>query len=321
MRKTTKASLNFELFRQYLHNVCFKQIIFTDKSAPQGVPITDFSSNDSNEIVGWVEAKDNVLTWFISSQKHEVKIKAPKKISYMFGTFMLEPEGGVLDFTHPNDWLGLIEFIDVSNLDVSQVEDFDGVFSYCGFKSKMFEICGLETWETSKANSMVNMFMFAGENSEEVHFDVSFFDTKKVKHFSNMFYGCGKRATNWSIGFLDSWNVSSSISMYGMFHMAGENAERWSIGSISNWDVSNVANMRNMFTKAGKNAKFWYIGNISKWNTEYVCDMAEMFNEIGQRANYKLDLSKWKVENVQSFFNFAVSCFFKIQQPVWHSEA
>ena len=321
IKKTTKAGLDFVQFHQYLCSRCFKQIIFTDKPVPQGVLTTDFSDNGSNEIVGWEELIDNVSTWFISSQKRGIKIKAPKRISYMFGTFRLEPEGGVLNFTHSNDWLGLIELIDVSNLDVSQVEDFDGVFAYCGFKSKRFDIRGLETWKTSNANSMVNMFMFTGENSEEVTFDVSYFNTKKVEDFSNMFYGCGKKATNWHIGFLDGWDVSNSITMYGMFNMAGENAKCWSIGDISSWDVSNVTTMRNMFSEAGKNAETWYVGNISKWNTESVSDMSGMFNETGQEANFKLDLSKWKVGNVQSFFNFAVSCFFKIQQPIWPAEA
>lgn len=315
--KSTKSTLNTVNFKVHIQKEHYQRIVFTDITAPPNADIIDFSCDLTKEIVGWKVLKNGISALYVSSQQQGVKIKTSKNMSYMFGTFRLEPEGGVLDFTHPNDWLGLIDFIDVSNLDVSEVKDFTGIFSYCGYKSSFFKIEGLETWDTSNAISMANMFMFTGEKARQVIFDVSSFNTKNVEDFNNMFYGCGKNAVSWTIGSLDNWDVLNATTMQGMFNSAGENARYWNIGDISNWNVDNVISMRNMFAKAGTNAEFWNIGDISKWNTENVWEMAGMFNEVGRGADFKLDLSKWKVANVKSFFNFAVSCFFKIQQPVW----
>ena len=80
--------------------------------------------------------------------------------------------------------LSEVTFIDISNLDSSNVTDITRMFGYC---PSLTTIIGLDNFNTSSVTDM--SFMFSGCTSLE-SLDLSSFDTSKVTDMSYMFNGC-----------------------------------------------------------------------------------------------------------------------------------
>lgn len=219
-------------FLDYVGSHKCEKIIFTTKSATKSAK--DISDMSDKSVVVWND-KDTI---FISSQKKN------QKILINDGSFLFAR-------------LDNVKYIDVSNLDVSNVRYMNGMFYKC---SNLVRIKGLETWNTSNVTLMNSMFStgdnYAG-NGKLKYLDVSKFNTAKVKDMSDMFYGCGELKN------LD----------------------------VSGWDVSNVKSFDHMFTD---NFKLQYL-DVSNWNTKSCLDFNAMFNDCHSLKN--LDVSKWDVSN------------------------
>ena len=135
----------------------------------------------------------------------------------------------------------IIDNIDVSNWNVSNVTNMEGLFNNC----KKFN-CDLSKWYVSN-----------------------------VKDMSYMFYNCGNFDCD-----LANWNVSNVTNMYTMFEgcskFKGKGLENWDVSKVesisymffdcinfdcdlSNWNVNNVKNMKRMFYNCNlKNTPKWY---------------------------------------------------------------
>lgn len=138
----------------------------------------------------------------------------------------------------------------------------------------------------NKVSPVSTKWWFNGFNFCE-YIDVTNLDTSNVTDFSYMFYFTGKSVSNFKIVGLSTWNTSKVRTMDNMFRQSGMSASSWDIGNISNWNTSNVTNMRYMFF------------------------------QTATRANYKLDLTGWNVDNVSNHDSFNSMVESKVLAPNW----
>ena len=135
----------------------------------------------------------------------------------------------------------IIDNIDVSNWDVSNVTTMEGLFNNC----KKFN-CDLNKWDVSNVKDMSYMFYNCGN----FDCDLSNWDVSKVENMYTMFEGCSKFKGKG----LENWNVSKVENIsYMFFDCINFDCD------LSNWNVNNVKNMERMFYNCNlKNTPKWY---------------------------------------------------------------
>lgn len=184
----------------------------------------------------------------------------------------------------------------------SDITNFNSLFAY-----QDLENVDLSTWDVSKAQTMIEMFI----GSYNVETDLNYWNTSNVTHMGNMFESS---TFNKDIGDWDVSNVVNMSSMFAVNRAFNQNLNSWDVsnvrdmsslfygaivfnGQISNWDVSNVTIMSSMFYSAEK-----FNQDISNWNVENVIRMNSMFKNA---TIFESDISKWnvsKVEKMSSMF-------------------
>ena len=135
----------------------------------------------------------------------------------------------------------IIDNIDVSNWNVSNVTNMEGLFNNC----KKFN-CDLNKWDVSNVKDMSYMFYNCGN----FDCDLSNWDVSNVTNMYTMFEGCskfkGKGLENWDVSKVE--NIS-----YMFFDCINFDCD------LSNWNVNNVKNMEHMFYNCNlKNTPKWY---------------------------------------------------------------
>ena len=135
----------------------------------------------------------------------------------------------------------IIDNIDLSNWDVSNVTTMEGLFNNC----KKFN-CDLNKWDVSNVKDMSYMFYNCGN----FDCDLSNWDVSKVTNMYTMFEGCSKFKGKG----LENWNVSKVENIsYMFFDCINFDC------NLSNWNVNNVKNMERMFYNCNlKNTPKWY---------------------------------------------------------------
>ena len=135
----------------------------------------------------------------------------------------------------------IIDNIDLSNWDVSNVTTMEGLFNNC----KKFN-CDLNKWDVSNVKDMSYMFYNCGN----FDCDLSNWDVSKVENMYTMFEGCSKFKGKG----LENWNVSKVENIsYMFFDCINFDCD------LSNWNVNNVKNMERMFYNCNlKNTPKWY---------------------------------------------------------------
>ena len=135
----------------------------------------------------------------------------------------------------------IIDNIDLSNWDVSNVTTMEGLFNNC----KKFN-CDLNKWDVSNVKDMSYMFYNCGN----FDCDLSNWDVSNVTNMYTMFEGCSKFKGKG----LENWDVSKVESIsYMFFDCINFDCD------LSNWNVNNVKNMKRMFYNCNlKNTPKWY---------------------------------------------------------------
>lgn len=244
---------------------------------------TLYIDSDDNDVPGQIK-KDEIKKIILSDG-----VIAPEDSSFLFGSeyenmyfFQLEEINGILNTENVVNMYGMFEYtsslvnLDVSNWDVSNVEDMSLMFSRTSL-----ETIDVSNWDTSNVNSMWNMFFDA---SSLRIIDVSKWDTSKVIKLSQAF-----RGTN-SLENLDvsNWNTSNVKEMSGVFMMS------YLIDTLdlSNWDTRKVDDMQNLFFNADQ-LKYLKLGE----NSIFSDDTA--LHDINTRSTYT---GQWiKVDSDQGY--------------------
>lgn len=232
--------------------------------------------------------------------------------------------------------------MDLGNLDVSNIQNFDGMFAgLCNLQT----LSGLNNWNTTNGTNFTSMFesarklitlnlsnwntakattmngMFRDMTSLQTLGDLSRWNTTNVTDMSNLFYN-DENLT--SLNFINQWNVENVKSISGMF----ANNKKLTSLDLSKWDTANVTDMSFAFQnnsnltsikglnqlKTDKVTNMSYlfandgqlssITDINNWNTSNVQTMSQMFTNDPYYVQ-NLDFSKWNTENVTKFDHFA----------------
>ena len=213
-----------------------------------------------------------------------------------------------------------IDYIDVSNWDLSETKNIKGLFGH--FYGK--EIRGLNTWNTENVTNLYNLFGNA-TNLKEI--DLSAFNVSKVTNMSEMFLN----DNNLNKIIVDNWNLSgmTNIGVMGSMFKDAKNIKEVSMKNwiipdnftnmigcrttqlcsnkletidVSNWDISRAKNITGLFgdLKAKK------IIGLNTWNTSNIENMSNIFGNCNNLE--EIDLSSFdmrKVTNVGGFFYLA----------------
>ncbi|MDO4557198.1 MAG: BspA family leucine-rich repeat surface protein, partial [Lachnospiraceae bacterium] len=254
-----KNSLNLKIQGWKLTNLTSAELLFN---------YTGSSTSDVNiNLSGWEMPK-------LNSAKHMFYYSGSKSKTYnldlsSWETPLLNNMSNMFFCTAlgASDWkiIGL-DSLDTSNV-ISMVSTFYQTGKYGEFK------LDISNWDVSKVEDMEMMFYEAGENSTTFDIDLSNWVTTNVTDFRMMIDAAGYRATTWSIGDLSNWDISNAKRMDSMFMSSGSYASKWSIGDLSNWDTSKVTNMSRMFDGAGSNATA--VDSIGTFTIPAGCDVAD----------------------------------------------
>ena len=132
-----------------------------------------------------------------------------------------------------------IEYMDISKLDTSKVQDMSYAFYMLGLLSPpSITLVGFDMLNTSNVTNMQETFAYAALNASKFVVDLSRWDVSKVTNMRRMFNETGYSASTFGLGDLSKWNVSNVTDMYEMFNRAGLNAN-WYL-DCSQWNVSKV---------------------------------------------------------------------------------
>ena len=150
----------------------------------------------------------------------------------------------------------------------------------------------LSHFDTSKVKNTDNMF---SDCRNLTNLDLSNFDTSNVTSMRNMFNGCAAlEQVN-----LSSFDTSNVTNMGGMFSGCASLCNL----NLSNFDTSNVKNMGVMFRGCSSLDKL----DLSNFDTSKAKDMQLMFADCSLLTN--LDLSNFRTDNVRAFNSMFSKCF------------
>ena len=169
--------------------------------------------------------------------------------------------------------------LDLTNLDTSNVEDFNHMFSGC---KNLEKIKGIEKINTCKVVNMSYMFY----NCYHLEYlDLSNFSTANVKEMNHMFSRCVNLG---EIKGINNFNTKNVINMSFMF----EQCLGLKYLDLSNFDISNVDNMSYMFYRCIR-LKYLDISNFSLSNK---INKYNMFNGCNELENLKI-LNFFEIKN------------------------
>ena len=219
-------------------------------------------------------------------------------MSYLFRSIYQDINGGIVDHS-----------FDVSEWDVSNVTNMEGIFNNCN----VFD-CDFSKWNTSNVENLNFAFHkcynFKGNGLDN-------WNISNVKKMDFIFYECknftGKTIENWNTlniehawyafaycnnfnANLYKWKINNCEFIGGMFF----NCIKFEGNGLENWNTSKIKSMSDIFNNCPK-----LKCNLSKWDVSNVTHMEGMFCGC---SNIKCDLSNWNVSKCENFENMFEGC-------------
>ena len=146
-------------------------------------------------------------------------------------------------------------FIDLTDLDISELDDLSGVFA----RLNKVEVIDISGWDTSNVTFMDDMFRKCAKLKNII--GIENLDVSKLEDASCMFYGC----ENLIELDLTNWNPISLENMSYMFYNC---LNLKIIKNIENWQLPNIKDVSYMFyecTKLDVDLSNWDLRNIKKY--------------------------------------------------------
>lgn len=196
-----------------------------------------------------------------------------------------------IDYSHLRDLSFLFqnceELIELPHMDVSNVENMEGMFQYCiNFNGN------INDWDVSNVENMNSMFCGCTDFDQPL----DRWNTSKVKDMGSMF----NRAHSFNQN-INEWDVSNVETMDHMFYYANMFNQ-----PLDKWNVGRAMDMHSMFWK---DEGFW---------REFVKDEEDEVEHGSARADRKAetfqsflqDLSTWEIHpeaTISNLFDTSVS--------------
>jgi len=171
---------------------------------------------------------------------------------------------------------------DVSNWDVSNIQDFVSLFQNC------HNVIGVSGWDISSATTLQRMFQFVDGGFDE---DLGNWDTSNVSSMSETFKDAAQ-FNNGGSSSISGWNTSNVTTMSSMFGTEATSGPTFN-QPIENWDVGKVASFGGMFR--GNDV---FNQPLSGWNTSSATNMSQMFRDCN---SFDQDIGTWDVSGVTNF--------------------
>ena len=207
----------------------------------------------------------------------------------------------VTDMSYMFQGCKLLDSLDLSSWDVSNVENFSYMFNDTYIKS-----INLSNWDMSKFDSKMPYYTTRGDmfsdnvSLETVNVSNWKLPTDSLAYF---FYGCPAR----KIVGLETWNTSTITDMSHMFRECFNLTEF----DVSHFNTSSVTTMDRMFYDCG-NIVSSYDGmrelDLSSWNVSKVKNMYYMFNNCSNLRT--INTTGWNVSNVEYMDGMFGNCKF-----------
>ena len=158
------------------------------------------------------------------------------------------------------------------------------MFNKC---SKLSDISGLKSWDTSNVTSFDFIFNITSITNLT---SLSNWNTSMATGMSGIF---GSNKVLQSLSGIENWDTSSATSMAYLLY---ETPLISSIQELKNWDVSNVTNMAYMFYNK---SVLTSIDGLEKWNTSNLKFMPGMFSKLINVE--EIDISSFDTKKVTDF--------------------
>mgnify|MGYP004466599937 CR=1 FL=1 len=261
------CSLFFAGFNS-LVNINYNNNFNTSKVTNMSYMFLPATSGDWGDIVTLTVNNKNVKPSFVD-RKNDGEIE------------MMKSGGGGVGF------YSVIEKLDLSNFNTSQVTNMYGMFGAC---SSLISL-DLSNFNTSQVTNMYGMF---SDCSSLTSLDLSGFNTSNVTNMNVMFVNCSSLT---SLD-LNSFNTSKVTDMYEMFRGCSSLTSL----DLSSFNTSNVTNMGDMFVNCSSLTSL----DLSGFNTSKVTDMYGMFSYCQSLTS--LDLSNFNTLNVINMCEMFRNC-------------
>ena len=146
-------------------------------------------------------------------------------------------------------------FIDLTDIDISELDDLSGVFDFLNNKVEVIDISG---WDTSNVTIMGCMFRKCTKLKNII--GIENLDVSKLRCANSMFYGCKNLVeldlTNWNPISLEY----ASYMFYGCSNLK-------IIKNIENWQLPNIKDVYHMFSYCAK-----LDVDLSNWDLTHIKD-------------------------------------------------
>ena len=179
----------------------------------------------------------------------KILINKNSKLNKIKVETLIQLKSIILERYHNNN-----SFIDLTDLDISELDDLSGVFA----RLNKVEVVDISGWDTSNVTTMENMFCFCDKLKNII--GIENLDVSKLKNANSMFYMC----ENLVELDLTNWNTTSLENMSFMFYNC---SNLKIIKNIENWQLPNIKSVRQMFYKCAK-----LDVDLSNWNLTNIKD-------------------------------------------------
>lgn len=201
--------------------------------------------------------------------------------------------------------------LDVSDIDVSKIDDFSGIFASIDNASyvRMRKLI-ISDWNTSSATNMSAMFEGLGSVEEIIgieelnvsnvkdmswmfsqcsflkKIDLSNWDVKKCKNFSHMFYDCKSLL---DVSFVKKWTVNDVDSINSMF----SGCRKIKSADITGWGTNKYQSLSRLYENC---TRLVDVGDISKINYTNIYSFNKMFKGC-RNIEHIGNIEGWKINN------------------------